>query len=186
MDANYSCANDSDESIDGSTDVSFDDSINDSINDSIDEILNKYATMVYRIAFSRTKSKFDADDILQEVFMKYMKYNIDYKSEEHRKAWLIKTTIHTSKTLLTSAWFKKTVAMPDNLLIEMEEKSEVYYAVLKLPTKYRTVIHLFYYEGLSIREISLLLDMKESTVKSHLHRARKSLKEILKGEDFYV
>lgn len=155
-------------------------------NDSVEEILEKYSNMVYRIAFSRTKSQYDADDILQEVFMKYIKYNINYTSEEHRKAWLIKTTINTSKTLLTSAWFKKTVAMPDNLLTEMEEKSEVYYAVLKLPTKYRTVIHLYYYEDLSIHEISCLLDIKESTIKSHLHRGRKILGDILKGEDFNV
>lgn len=158
-------------------------------NESIEEILNRYSRMVYRIAFSRTKSKYDADDILQEVFLKYIKYNVNYANEEHRKAWLIKTTINTSKTLLTSAWFRKTVAMPDNpdtLLVEMEEKSDVYYAVLKLPVKYRTVIHLFYYEDLSIREISLLLDLKESTVKSHLHRARKQLQLILKGEDFDV
>ncbi|BCN28949.1 RNA polymerase sigma factor [Anaeromicropila herbilytica] len=155
-------------------------------NDTVEEILNKYSNMVYRIAFSRTKSKYDADDILQEVFLKYIKYNISYTSEEHRKAWLIKTTINTSKTLLTSAWFRKTVAMPDNLLTQMEEKSEVYYAVLKLPTKYRTVIHLFYYEDLSVRDISVLLDMKESTVKSQLHRARKNLESILKGEDFDV
>lgn len=153
---------------------------------SIEIILEKYSNMVYRIAFSRTKNTHDADDILQDVFMKYIKYNINYTSEEHRKAWLIKTTVNTSKTLLTSAWFRKTTSMPDHLYTQMEEKSEVYYAVMKLPTKYRTVVHLFYYEGLSINEISSMLDLKESTVKSQLHRARKLLKEILKGEDFDV
>lgn len=154
--------------------------------DSAEIILEKYATMVYRIAFSRTKNKYDADDILQEVFMKYIKYNVNYNSEEHRKAWLIKTTINTSKTLLSSAWFKKTTAMPDNLYTIMEEKSEVYYAVLKLPTKYRTVIHLFYYENLSIAQMSILLETKETTIKSQLHRARKLLQGLLKGEDFDV
>lgn len=155
-------------------------------NDSVEMILEKYSIMVYRIAFSRTKNKYDADDILQEVFMKYIKYNIDYTSEEHRKAWLIKTTINTSKTLLTSAWFRKTTEIPDSLFTMMEEKSEVYYAVLKLPAKYRTVIHLFYYEDLSIRDISNLLNLGENTIKSQLHRARKLLQEILKGEDFDV
>lgn len=154
--------------------------------DSIEKTLEKYANMVYRIAFSRTKNKYDADDILQEVFMKYIKYNLDYTSEEHKKAWLIKTTINTSKTLLTSAWFRKTTSMPDHLYTTMEEKSEVYYAVLKLPAKYRTVIHLFYYEGLSIAEIGSLLETKETTIKSQLHRARKQLQGILKGEGFDV
>ncbi len=154
--------------------------------DSIEKVLEKYSNMVYRIAFSRTKNKYDADDILQDVFMKYIKYNVDYASEEHRKAWLIRTTIHTSKTLLTSAWFRKTVQIPDTLYTTIEEKSEVYYEVLKLPTKYRTVIHLFYYEGLSIAQIGTLLEIKESTIKSHLHRARKLLHTALKGEDFDV
>lgn len=154
--------------------------------DSIERILEQYSTMVYRIAFSRTKNKYDADDILQDVFMKYIKYNVDYASEEHRKAWLIRTTINTSKTLLTSAWFRKTVQIPDTLYTTLEEKSEVYYAVLKLPAKYRTVIHLFYYEGFSISQISTLLEIKESTIKSHLHRARKLLHTTLKGEDFNV
>lgn len=154
--------------------------------DSIEKTLEKYANMVYRIAFSRTKNKYDADDILQEVFMKYIKYNLDYTSEEHKKAWLIKTTINTSKTLLTSAWFKKTTAMPDHLYTTMEEKSEVYYAVLKLPARYRTVIHLFYYENLSIAQMSSLLETKETTIKSQLHRARKLLQGILKGEGFDV
>lgn len=154
--------------------------------DSIEKTLAKYANMVYRIAFSRTKNKYDADDILQEVFMKYIKYNLDYTSEEHKKAWLIKTTINTSKTLLTSAWFKKTTALPDHLYTTMEEKSEVYYAVLKLPARYRTVIHLFYYESLSIAQMSSLLQIKESTIKSQLHRARKLLQGLLKGEGFDV
>lgn len=154
--------------------------------DSIEKTLEKYANMVYRIAFSRTKNKYDADDILQEVFMKYIKYNLDYTSEEHKKAWLIKTTINTSKTLLTSAWFKKTTALPDHLYTTMEEKSEVYYAVLKLPARYRTVIHLFYYENLSIAQMSSLLQIKETTIKSQLHRARKLLQGLLKGEGFDV
>ena len=67
---------------------------------------------------------------------------------------------------------------------ELEEKSEVYYAVMDLPVKYRTVIHLYYYEDLSVSQISGLLKTKETTVKSQLHRARSLLKETLKGELF--
>ena len=89
-----------------------------------------------------------------------------------------------SKTLLSSAWFRKTSPLEDTLTTELEEKSEVYYAVMDLPVKYRTVIHLYYYEDLSVSQISGLLKTKETTVKSQLHRARSLLKETLKGELF--
>lgn len=146
--------------------------------------LNKYSNMIFRLAFARTKNSHDAHDILQEVFLRYIKSNKDFINEEHKKAWLIKTTINCSKTLLSSAWFRKTTGLDDNITQELKEKSEVYYAVLKLPKKYRTVIHLFYYEDMSITEIANLLNIKESTIKSQLHRARKKLKEILKEEEF--
>lgn len=113
-----------------------------------------------------------------------MKNKKEFKDEEHKKAWLIKTTINCSKTLLTSAWFRKTTSLEDNIVEELKEKSEVYYALLKLSKKYRTVIHLFYYEDMSIAEISSLLNVKESTIKSQLNRARNKLKEILKEEEF--
>ncbi len=146
--------------------------------------LNKYSNMVFRLAFARTKNNHDANDIMQEVFLRYMKNNKEFKDEEHKKAWLIKTTINCSKTLLTSAWFRKTTSLEDNIVEELKEKSEVYYATLKLSKKYRTVIHLFYYEDMSISEISSLLNVKESTIKSQLNRARNKLKEILKEEEF--
>ncbi|MBS6602019.1 MAG: RNA polymerase sigma factor [Clostridium sp.] len=146
--------------------------------------LNKYSNMVFRLAFARTKNNHDANDIMQEVFLRYMKNKKEFKDEEHKKAWLIKTTINCSKTLLTSAWFRKTTSLEDNIVEELKEKSEVYYALLKLSKKYRTVIHLFYYEDMSIAEISSLLNVKESTIKSQLNRARNKLKEILKEEEF--
>ena len=146
--------------------------------------LNKYSNMVFRLAFARTKNNHDANDIMQEVFLRYMKNKKEFKDEDHKKAWLIKTTINCSKTLLTSAWFRKTTSLEDNIVEELKEKSEVYYALLKLSKKYRTVIHLFYYEDMSIAEISSLLNIKESTIKSQLNRARNKLKEILKEEEF--
>ncbi len=156
------------------------------LDDSVDEILDRYAAMVYRLAFARTKNRFDADDILQEVFMRYIRSTPDCRDEEHRKAWLIRATINCSKTLLTSAWFRKTVPLDDTLLSEMTEHSEVYYAVLSLPAVYRTVIHLFYYEEYAVAEIANLLDCRQSTVKSRLHRARNLLRQRLKGDYFDV
>lgn len=74
-------------------------------------ILEKYADTVYRLAFSRTKSSHDAEDIMQNVFIKFIKCDINFESEEHIKAWLIRVTINLSKNLLASAWFKRTTTL---------------------------------------------------------------------------
>ena len=152
----------------------------------VDSIFDKYCNTVYRLAFARTKNTYDADDILQTVFMKLCGSNTEFRDEEHIKAWLIKVTVNTSKNLLTSAWMRLTDGMDDSLSSEMQEKSEVYYAVLKLPLKYRTVIHLHYYEGYTAAQIAQITSSKEATVKTQLKRARERLAKELKGEDFGV
>ncbi len=160
----------------------------------IEHILQKYSKMVYRLAYARTKSRADAEDLFQEVFLRCLKNNVHFNSDKHCKAWLIRTTVNCSKNLLTSAWFKRIVPMKNPLEdsaesnegVPGEEKSEVFYAVLDLPEKYRMVVHLFYYEDYSVAEISEILSRKESTVKTQLYRARELLKQKLKGEYDYV
>lgn len=152
----------------------------------ISEIVNTYSDMVYKIAFARTKNKFDPDDVFQEVFIRYMKNHHKLQSDEHTKAWLIRTTINCSYNIFNSSWFKNTVQLMDNISFSTEENKDLYYSVLELPIKYRTIIHLFYYEDMSILEISESLGIKEGTIKSQLHRGRNLLKELLKGEDKYV
>ena len=147
------------------------------------EIVEKYFDMVYRLALARTKDKSAADDVCQDVFLKYINSDKEFESEEHIKAWLLKVTVNCSKSIFTSSWFKKTVPLEETIPADMpEEESDVYLAVMKLPEKYRTVIHLFYYEELSVAEISEALGINESTVKSQLSRGRGLLKESLKGE----
>lgn len=150
--------------------------------DDINDVLTKYSNMVYRLALSRTRNISDAEDILQEVFFRLLNKNPEFESEEHKKAWLIRVTVNCSSKLLTSAWFKKTVPLEEELKFESSEKSDVYYSVLELPLKYRTVIHLFYYEDLSIAQISDILSINQSTIKSQLLRARELLRIKLKGD----
>ncbi|OPJ66116.1 RNA polymerase sigma factor [Clostridium chromiireducens] len=150
-----------------------------------DEVLTKYSDMVYKLALSRTRTIANAEDVFQEVFLRYVKVKNTFRSNEHIKAWLIRVTINCSKKIWSSAWFRHTVSLEENIQFTSEEKSYVYYAVIKLPLKYRTVIHLYYYEDMSIREISKILNKKESTITSQLCRARKNLKELLKGEYCY-
>lgn len=151
-------------------------------NDSVEHILTKYSDMVFRVAYARTNNIQDSEDIMQDVFVRYIKSKPFFVSEEHEKAWFIRVTINCTKSLLTSSWFRKTTKLEDNFSVKLAEKSEVYYAVKALPKDMRTVIHLYYYEDYDIREISHLLNRSESYVKSILMRARKKLKAILSDE----
>ena len=148
---------------------------------SSDEIIKKYIDMVYRLALSRTKSATHADDVVQEVFLRYINADKEFENDEHIKSWLIRVTINCSNSIFESSWFKKTAPLDEEIAFDTPEKSEVYYAVMELPKKYRTVIHLFYYEDMSIAEIAKCLGEKISTVKSQLHRGRVMLREKLKG-----
>ncbi len=166
--------------------------------ESFEQVMKFYMPMVYRIAFSRLASAHDAEDITQDVFLKYYRADITYNDEEHRKAWLIRCTVNCAKTLVTSAWFRHRASneglenMPENFdlsdshdrIDEIERKNAVMSAVMKLPEKYRTVIHLFYYEDMSVAQISAATGIRETTVKSQLSRARDMLKPLLKEVDF--
>ena len=152
--------------------------------DCIEKVINQYANMVYQLAFARTRNKSDAEDVFQNVFLKYIRKNPNFNEEEHRKAWLIRVTINCSKTLLLSSWYKKTEPLEDVFVIEDKESVDLYQELNQLPSKYREVIHLFYYEDLSIAEISKILGRKESTTRTQLTRARAIMKNFMKEDDY--
>lgn len=150
-----------------------------------ESVVKAYSNMVYRLAFSQTRNKSIADDIYQEVFLRYIRKKPNFESEKHRKAWLIRVTVNCCKKMWASSWIKKMVPLNETIVFEMKEETDLYRELQKLPNKYRAVIHLFYYEDLSIEEISEILNQKPSTVRTQLTRARYKLKEILK-EDYDV
>lgn len=150
------------------------------------KLLEMYSGTVYRIAYARTRNRQDAEDITQNVFLKYVCTNKRFKSEEHRKAWILRVAVNCTNDFVKSAHYRRKADLDEipeeseELSYELEEKSEVYYAVQSLPEKYRIPIHLFYYEDMSIAQIAAITKEKQSTVKSQLSRARSMLKEILK------
>jgi len=144
--------------------------------------VKKYGDMVYKLAFSQVHNKSDADDIFQEVFLRYFKKPIQFESEEHQKAWLIRVTINCSKKNWSSAWNRKTTTLNDNFIFSMPEENMLEEALRKLSPKYRAVIHLFYYEGYAVEQISRILKVKQSTVRTQLTRARAQIGKMLKGE----
>lgn len=150
--------------------------------DNINRVFEDYKDTVFRIAYNYTKNRADADDIFQNVFLRYFRNSLVFQDKNHEKAWFIRVTINCSKKLLTSAWFKKTSPLEDNIKFETKEKSDLFYAVLSLPVKYRIIVHLYYYEDYSVKEISQITGRKQSTIQSQLMRARGKLKEALEGD----
>lgn len=144
-------------------------------------VVNMYSDMVYRIALTRTGTVENAEDIFQEVFLKYSEKMPKFDNEEHRKAWFIKVTINLTKNFHNSAWNKKVVKLDETYVFKKEEENEVFSVVCELPQNYKTVIYLMYYEGYKVKEIAELMKSSEGTIKTWLYRAREALKEKLEG-----
>ena len=144
-----------------------------------------YADMIYRLALVRTRNRADAEDVLQDVFFRCLRRQPHFRDQEHQKAWLITAAINASKSLMGRADRRHGVGPEalEFLSTEDDTDSSVYSAVMQLPDKYRTAVHLFYYEGYSVEEIGRMTDTNPSTVKSHLHRAREALRKALKEDE---
>ena len=144
------------------------------------QIVNRWGDMVYRLALARTASVPDAEDVFQEVFLRYFRHEDKFHNDEYRKAWLIRCTLNRCKSLLSSPWRKRIVPLETAEEVGVEDDyREVYSVVLSLPAKYRTAIHLHYFEGLSVAEMAETLNVPEGTVKSQLSRGRALLREML-------
>ncbi|MDF2943355.1 MAG: polymerase subunit sigma-24 [Herbinix sp.] len=152
----------------------------------ITETIDQHSDRIFKVALSYTKDKATAEDILQDVLIKYMTDATEFQGEEHKKAWLIRVTINECKRFFRSVWNARKIPLEDIYTFEDAEKNDIFYAVMKLPVNYRLAIHLFYYEDMSIKEISSILKMNENTVRSTLHRGRKLLKKMLEVEYEYL
>ena len=146
-------------------------------------LIDEYQSHLYRIAFNICKNREDAEDIVQDTFVQYHISNKEYDDESHIRAWLMRVTINKSRNTLRSFWRKHRQSLEsymEELNFPDSQSEELFEAVMKLPEKQRTVIHLFYYEDYSIKEIADILKLSESNVKTRLTRGRAMLKEHLK------
>lgn len=144
--------------------------------------VEQYGTMVYRLAYAQLRSRHDADDVFQEVFLRYHRADPPFESEEHRKAWLLRATANCANSLAASPWRKRSVPLEDVYAYSDQEESGLDAALAQLPSKYRAVIHLYYYEGYSTEEIARILGRRASTVRAQLARARQTLARLLKED----
>ena len=152
----------------------------------IEKIIEKYSDTVYRLAFARTGSRHDADEVYQEVFLRLIKQDSPFNDEEHCKAWLIKVTINCAKKLTCSSWRKHTQPIDESISLETQGDINLWWEISQLPPKYREVIHLYYFEDMSTDEIAKILGRKNTTVRSQLKRAREKLKIIIEEVNNYV
>lgn len=147
------------------------------------EAVARYGSAVYRLAYAMTRSRSDADDVFQEVFLRFRRSAPDFANEEHRRAWLLRVTANCARSLLSSPWRRRALPLEDVYAYTDPESSNVDAAMARLPGKYRAVVHLFYYEGYQTEEIARILGRSPSTVRAQLTRARQKLRELLKEEE---
>lgn len=155
--------------------------INERVNERAERIMRIYGNSIIRLTYSYLHNMSDAEEILQDTLVRFLKNAPEFENEDHEKAWLLRVAANLSKNRIEYNKRRYTDELRDTLAAEQrEDLSFVWEAVRELPVRYREVIHLFYYEGYSTAQIGTILKMKEATVRSSLSRGRGKLREILK------
>jgi len=152
----------------------------------ITRIYKKYVDMVYKICFMMSKNIHETEDATQNVFIKLIKHLDDFKSDEHIKAWLIVTAQNECKNMLKH-WFRSKRSdldsVPEATYEDKNESDDTLEKVMSLDDKYRLPIYMYYYEGYSTSEISQILNIKHSTLRTHLSVGRQKLKLMLEEDE---
>lgn len=150
------------------------------VNQRATALLDQYGEHILRLAYSYLHNQSDAEDILQDTLIQYLRTAPVLESPAHEKAWLLRVAGNLSKNLLRAQGYRQADQLEETLVAqEREDLSYVWDAVKALPVPYREAIHLFYYEGYSTAQIAQILDQKESTVRSRLKRGREKLRPLL-------
>lgn len=153
--------------------------------DEVTNIYDTYADTLFRIAMIHLGRREDAEEATQDTFIKFMEKAPAFNDAEHQKAWLIRVITNHCKSLLRKGWRKREVKLEavEPIFMDDPEDQALIEMVLSLPVKYRSVVHLFYYEDYAVRDISKILEISESAVKMRLQRGRQLLKLELEGEE---
>lgn len=148
-------------------------------------LVERYQRNLYAAAFSVCRNAADAEDAVQDTFLKYHTSTKEFESEQHIRHWLLRVAINQAKNTAQSFWRRDAEPLEhylDSLTYQQPEDRGVLGAVMALPEKYRVVLHLYYYEDYDVRDIALILHLTQSAVKTRLSRGRKLLKDTLKEE----
>lgn len=151
------------------------------INYQAERMLSEYGNTVLQLAYSYLHNAADAEEVLQDTLVQFLRTTPVLNTKEHEKAWLLHVASNLSKNRIKYNSIRQTDELMEELVAEnRDDLSFVWEAVKALPDKYREVVHLFYHEGYQTAQIAQILGMKEATVRSNLSRGREKLKTALK------
>lgn len=151
----------------------------------VQQLIERYQNSLYAAAFNTCQNQMDAEDVVQETFVQYYTSRKEFESEQHIRAWLLRVVINKARNINRTFWKKNKCSLEDymeTLTFPDSQSRDLFEEVMKLPDKYRIVIHLFYYEDYSVWEIADILRLSESNVKVRLSRGRALLRDSLKEE----
>ena len=152
---------------------------------SLHELAAMYQDNLFAAAFNICQNAQDAEDVIQDTFIKYHTTKKEFENEQHIRAWLIRVAINKAKNVTRTFWRRNKISIEDymeTLTFETPESADLFETVMQLPEKYRIVIHLYYYEDYAVSEIADILKLSESNVKTRLSRGRAMLRKELEGE----
>lgn len=150
-----------------------------------EELVREHGQAVFRLAYARTGNKADAEDVTQETFLRLVHKAPHFRDRDHCRAWLLRVAMNCAGDLFRSPWRRRTRPLEEAEGISAPEREEdgVLPVVLALPERYRTVVHLFYYEELSVAEMAVVLGKGEGAVRTRLCRARRMLRDMLEERE---
>jgi RNA polymerase sigma-70 factor (ECF subfamily) len=159
----------------------------------ITRLVEEYGNDVLRIATVILKSKELAEDVYQETFLRVVRSYSSYRRESSEKTWIISIAVNVCRDYMRSAWKRRVIVTDDfltyssdndteDIIEKRSERQALINAILKLPDKYREIIHLYYYQEMGIKDISDILRIPGGTVKSRLFKARALLHDMIGGE----
>ena len=148
----------------------------------LETLIKTHENTLYRAALAILGDAHEAEDAVQDAFLRCLEKGPEFESPAHEKAWLLRVTVNGCKSRLRSPWRRRTAPLLDTYPAAGPEEQSLMEAIGALPARDRAVLHLYYYEGYQTAEIAEMTGWREGTVRSRLTRARAKLGDLLKGE----
>ena len=150
----------------------------------IKELVDKYSSLIFRISYCILCNSADAEDAVQETFLRYITKAPEFKSEEHRKAWLIKVSANISKNMLMFRKRRETINIDDIENIGIDQSDyETFELIMSLPSKYKVILTLYYVESYRCKEIADIIGVSEENVRKRLQKGRELLRNEIEKEN---
>ena len=148
----------------------------------LETLIHTHQNTLYRAALAILGDAHEAEDAVQDAFLRCLERGSAFESPAHERAWLLRVTVNGCKSRLRSPWRRRTAPLLDTYPAAGPEEEGLLETIMALPARDRAVLHLYYYEGYQTAEIAAMTGWREGTVRSRLARARDRLRELLKGE----